>query len=94
MKILMLLSRLDQTGMTTHTIDLAEALVRKKHEVTVLVGYHNSPNEIERQLMNRLKITGVNIRTFFAPSRISKFRSIKSAMSLIINILKQKKGGG
>lgn len=90
MRILMLLSRLDQTGMTTHTIDLAEALVRKRHDVTVLVGYHNSPDEIERQLMNRLKITGVNIKTFFAPSRNSKFQLIKSAISLILNLLKSR----
>lgn len=92
MRILMLLSRLDQTGMTTHTIDLAEALVRKRHDVTVLIGYHNSPDEIEHQLMNRLKITGANIRTFFAPARNSKFQSIKSAISLIINILKWRGG--
>lgn len=88
MRILMLLSRLDQTGMTTHTIDLAEALVRKRHDVTVLIGYHNSPDEIEHQLMNRLKISGANIRTFFAPARNSKFQLTKSAISLIFNILK------
>ena len=38
MKILLLLSRCDQTGMTTHTLDLGRALVSLGHRVTLLVG--------------------------------------------------------
>ncbi len=38
MKILLLLSRCDQTGMTTHILDLGCALVYLGYNVTLLVG--------------------------------------------------------
>lgn len=88
----MLLSRLDQTGMTTHTIDLANALVKKQHEVIVLVGYNNCPDSVARRLMERLKSSGAEIRTFHAPNGNSKARLVLSGISLVFNLLKLKGG--
>lgn len=38
MKILILLSRLDKTGMTTNTVDMCEGLSALGHHVTLLLG--------------------------------------------------------
>lgn len=88
----MLLSRLDQTGMTTHTIELAEALVRKGHNVTILTGWNKIPDTVALSLMDRLKNTGAKIKTFFAPDKSSKLKRALSAISLLINVLMCKGG--
>lgn len=89
----MLLSRLDQTGMTTHTIELAEALVRKGHNVTILTGWNKIPDTVALSLMDRLNNTGAKIKTFFAPDKSSKLKRALSAISLLINVLMCKGGG-
>lgn len=89
----MLLSRLDQTGMTTHTLDLAEALVKKEHKVIVLVGHNKNPDTVACRLMDRLKTTGAEIRTFFMPDKKSKRQLIASSISLIYTILRLGRGG-
>ncbi len=38
MKIALLLSRIEQTGVTTHTLDLAQGLIEKGHEVCLITG--------------------------------------------------------
>lgn len=88
----MLLSRLDQTGMTTHTIELAEALVRKGHNVTILTGWNKIPDTVALSLMDRLNNTGAKIKTFFAPDKSSKLKLALSAISLLINVLMCKGG--
>lgn len=88
----MLLSRLDQTGMTTHTIELAEALVRKGHNVTILTGWNKIPDTVALSLMDRLNNTGAKIKTFFAPDKSSKLKRALSAISLLINVLMCKGG--
>ncbi len=90
----MLLSRLDQTGMTTHTMELAEALVRKGHNVTVLTSWNKNPDAVALNLMDRLNHTGAKVKTFFAADKNSKFKLALSAISLIGNILAVKEGGG
>lgn len=89
----MLLSRLDQTGMTTHTIELAEALVRKGHNVTILTGWNKCPDVVALNLMDRLNNTGAIVKTFFAPDKSSKLERALSAISLLINMLMCKGGG-
>lgn len=88
----MLLSRLDQTGMTTHTIELAEALVRKGHNVTILTGWNKIPDTVALSLMDKLNNTGAKIKTFFAPDKRSKLKRALSAISLLINVLMCKGG--
>lgn len=88
----MLLSRLDQTGMTTHTMELAEALVRKGHNVTILTGWNKIPDTVALSLMDRLNNTGAKIKTFFAPDKSSKLKRALSAISLLINVLMCKGG--
>lgn len=58
MKILFLLSRCDQTGMTTHTLDLGYALVEQGHSVTTLMGggEARTSNLYERFLSSGMKI--------------------------------------
>lgn len=88
----MLLSRLDQTGMTTHTMELAEALVRKGHNVTILTGWNKIPDTVALSLMDRLNNTGAKIKTFFAPDKNSKLKRALSAISLLINALMYRGG--
>lgn len=83
----MILSRYDQTGMTTHTIDLSRALVRKGHEVTLLVGYRKHDDPVSDRLMDSVRDIGLRVKTFLIPERKSRLRII-SAISLIINVLK------
>lgn len=83
----MLLSKLDKTGMTTHTMELAEALVKKGHNVTVLTGWNKSPDAVVLNLMDRLNNTGAKVKTFFAANKNSKFKLALSAISLVTNML-------
>lgn len=88
MKITMILSRLDQTGMTTHTLDLAEALVRKKHHVTILVGRSSSENSVSKILVDKCISTGANIDWFPIPDRHSTISLLHSTIKLIFKIIK------
>ncbi|WP_273566575.1 hypothetical protein [Maribacter halichondriae] len=38
MRIALLLSRIEQTGVTTHTIDLSKGLIDMGHEVCLITG--------------------------------------------------------
>lgn len=59
MKILIILSRLDQTGMTTNTIDLCEGLSLLGHKVTLLVGKHT---DWEFDQIHLVRLSSMNIR--------------------------------
>lgn len=63
MKILIILSHLDQTGMTTNTIDLCEGLSLLGHKVTLLVG-KNKNKKINQIHANRLSNINVNTKYF------------------------------
>lgn len=83
----MILSRLDQTGMTTNTLDLAEAL-NKNHEVVVLIGFNNKTAiQTEKILLKKFNETGVKIKTFQIPKRDSKISKLLSGIDLILKIL-------
>lgn len=92
MEVTMLLSRLDQTGMTTHTLDLAGALVRKGVKVTVITGWNENKDDVADALKMRLVGTGASVKTFYAPNRKSGIRSIFSAICLL-NIIVRSGGG-
>lgn len=84
----MILSRLDQTGMTTHTLDLTAALVKKNHNVTLLVGQDELNDIISKDLTDKVATTGAEIETFYMCKKRSILGSIKSSISLIFHILK------
>jgi len=68
MKILILLSRVDQTGMTTHTLDLGTELIRMGHEVVLLTGgpvYKN--NEQINILYKKFLSAGFKVKRFLIP---------------------------
>lgn len=85
MKILFLLSHIDQTGMTTHTLDLGSALVKLGHNVTLLVGYTEGKNIPELDLLyQKFKTSGIKIVPFpEAASLLSRFKLLLN-MSLYI----------
>lgn len=74
MNILIILSRLDKTGMTTNTIDLCEGLAQEGHNVTLLLG-KQSDVDSERFFV-RLKSARVKIKFFSAPIGINKVLSV------------------
>lgn len=83
----MVLSRLDKTGMTTHTIDLADALSKEGINVTVCVGYVRG-DKLADELMDRLSQTGATIKKFHFPAHKSTlFSKIRSFLSLSFYIL-------
>lgn len=85
MNILIILSHLDQTGMTTNTIDLADGLVRQGHNVTVLVGTPQR-NQIEQMLYSRLALTKSEI-VCFPHINNNIFSKIISTLSILIKTL-------
>ena len=90
MKILLLLSRCDQTGVTTHTLDLCEALVSQGHDVTVLIGRVKETDEAPESAMLYRKFigTGANIVPYFLPSgNYSTMGKIKSICAIVWYLL-------
>lgn len=82
----MLLSQCDKTGMTTHTLDLTKALVKKNISVTVLIGYNkHTATDIEKKLYERFVETGAIIKTFIKPKG-SKIKLLKGAITLLYNL--------
>lgn len=78
MNILIILSHLDQTGMTTNTIDLCEGLCIQGHNVTLLVGKQKNKkfNQIHID-----RLSNINVKTKY-------FRYGDSLYSRIITVLK------
>lgn len=59
MRILMILSSPDKTGLTTHTLDLSIALVKLGHSVTVLTGVDYPYNSEQKRFLKSFKDNGV-----------------------------------
>lgn len=60
----MILSHCDQTGMTTHTLDLSTALVELGHEVTLLVGRSTIASRASDTMLTRFVRGGHQGRHF------------------------------
>lgn len=60
----MILSHCDQTGMTTHTLDLSTALVELGHEVTLLVGRSTIASRASDTMLTRFVRGGIKVVTF------------------------------
>jgi glycosyltransferase involved in cell wall biosynthesis len=68
MKILLLLSRIETTGVTTHTLDLAEGLVAKGHEVCLITGgIYEKESARVNHFYDAFKKLGVTIKEFETP---------------------------
>lgn len=87
MRILLLLSRIEQTGVTTHTLDLAEGLISKGHEVCLITGgiVRKESNRV-RDFYSSFEELGVTIKEFKTPNGNLIVRSYQTIIS-IINIL-------
>ncbi len=87
MKILLLLSRCDQTGVTTHTLDLCEALVALGHDVTVLVGRQTKvtpPIQPESEMLYRKFVeTGAAIVPYPLPDGNRTMGKIRSVCAVV-----------
>ncbi len=95
MKILLLLSRCDQTGVTTHTLDLCEALVDLGHDVTVLVGRqanftppHSQPES--EMLYRKFVETGAAIVPYPLPEGNSMVGKIRSVCAVVWYMLRHR----
>lgn len=64
MKILMILSSPDKTGMTTHTLDLSAALVKLGHQVTILTSIDKPCNNEQDLFLKQFSKNNVNTITF------------------------------
>lgn len=88
LKIVMLLSRIDQSGLTKNTIDLAEGLTDLGHEILLITGGISEVEQSERVFVfyKMLLEMGVEIKTFKKPSG-SLFRKGYNGISGLLNIL-------
>ncbi len=69
MKILLLLSRIETTGVTTHTLDLAEGLVQMGHELCLITGgVHEKESTRVHDFYNAFENLGVTIKEFKTPN--------------------------
>jgi len=89
MKILFLLTRCDQTGMTTHTLDLGTALVNLGQEVTLLLGRSKCGKEktdCTYSLFQKFLNSGMDVVLYREPtgSLLSKAKSFLSVISYIL----------
>ncbi len=84
MKIAFLLSRIEQTGVTTHTLDLAQGLVEDGHQVCLITGgkIENATSRVD-DFYNEFKALGVQIEEFKTP----KGNRIKRAMESVTSVL-------
>ena len=85
MRVLMVLSRFDQTGMTTHTFHLASALVKLNVDVILLVGrtITNSHISLENLLYQKFIDAGILVVPFFQPNRRSLVSKIMSTIEIM-----------
>ena len=91
MKILLLLSRCDQTGVTTHTLDLTEALVEQGHDVTVLVGKTKGVDAPESEMLyGKFVKTGATIVPYPLPDGNSTTGKIKSVCAIAGYLLRHR----
>lgn len=85
MKILILLSRIDQTGVTTNTLDLVSGLIDEKQKVFVVTGGPSEENNLRLDaIFEDFKKVGTQIRMF----KIPKGNYISKAFTSIFSILK------
>lgn len=88
MKILMLLSSPDKTGLTTHTLDLSLALVQLGHQVTLLTNVDSPANSEQVYFINKFKTGGVNV--LIKQRRKGKISEFIRTLSLLMPVWSKK----
>lgn len=88
MKIVILLSRIDQTGMTTNTLDLVKGLKKLDHDVYVITGgVSDKKNKRLEQILTQFYNCNAKLKFFSTPKGSKVQRQISSVLS-ILKILK------
>ena len=87
MKIAFLLSRIEQTGVTTHTLDLAQGLVKEGHTVCLITGgkIENATSRVD-DFYNEFKALGVDIKEFETPKG-NIFRRTMQSFTSVFDIM-------
>lgn len=90
MKIALLLSRIEQTGVTTHTLDLAKGLLDEGNEVCIITGGKvQEGNARVNSFYDEFVKMGVQIHEFKAPEGgliKSIYLSVKSTIKIITTL--------
>ncbi|MEQ8421490.1 MAG: glycosyltransferase family 4 protein [Arenibacter algicola] len=88
MKILFLLSRIEKSGVTLNTLDLAQGLVNEGHQLLLITGgITDDGNDYLVKIENEFKNIGTEIRTFKTPKG-NILSKILISISAIYQILK------
>jgi glycosyltransferase involved in cell wall biosynthesis len=83
MKILILLSRIDQTGVTTNTLDLVSGLIKEHHNVFLITGGQIESNNPRLDRINDdFKQIGAHIKLFRIPKGNRLSRGLTSILSI------------
>ena len=91
MKILFLLSRIDRTGVTTHTLDLAGGLIKEGHQVFLIAGNKVHQGKSHEEFYNKFLDMGVVIKEFNTPSG-NAGRKLFGTIASIIKMIRIIKG--
>lgn len=85
LKIVMLLSRIDQSGLTTNTIDLLKGLTDLGYTILLITGGVSDDEKSERvfDFQNQILALGVTIRIFKKPRGNIFQKTIKTGVDLI-----------
>ncbi|HMB62441.1 MAG TPA: glycosyltransferase family 4 protein [Eudoraea sp.] len=84
MKILFLLSRIEKSGVAIHTLDLAEGLVQRGHELTMITGgITDKDNDYLLGIKRKFDELGVQIKTFKAPQGNILGKAFTSVLSIL-----------
>lgn len=70
MKILMILSSPDKTGMTTHTLDLSVALVKLGHQVTILTSIDKPCNNEQDFFLKKFSGNNIHVITYLRRKKL------------------------
>lgn len=90
MKIAILISRLDQTGMSTNTIDLSLALSSLGHDVSLIVGdYHDIGDELlyQKKLLEKSPVRILSVRLSHKNKWINKFTNLLGVFKMMTLLL-------
>lgn len=85
MKIAILLSRIDQTGLTTNTLDLTSGLIQEGHDLYLITG---GPIENDNTRLNNIYLEFKNMGCHIIPFKIPKGSLINRAIISILSIIR------
>ena len=88
MKIALLLSRIEQTGVTTHTLDLAKGLVDMGHEICLITGGKivDATSRVD-DFYNEFVSLGITIKEFPTPNG-SVFNKVIQSITSVQKVMR------